>query len=58
MRVSAGHPRGWGGRWGERPPDPAQVTRPDGSTVTVTGGVYVLTTPGVHKCAGKSITAK
>lgn len=33
-------------------PDPAQVTRPDGSTVTVVGGRYVVETNGEHTIAG------
>jgi len=28
--------------------DPAQVTRPDGSSVTVVGGRYVVETDGEH----------
>lgn len=29
-------------------PDPAEVTRPDGSTVTVVGGRYVIEHNGEH----------
>lgn len=37
-------------------PDPAEVTRPDGSTVTVVGGRYVVEHNGEHKITG--ITGK
>jgi hypothetical protein len=30
-------------------PDPAEVTRPDGSTIRVIGGLYVVEANGEHK---------
>lgn len=30
-------------------PDPAEVTRPDGTTITVVGGRYVVEHAGEHK---------
>lgn len=34
------------------------VTRPDGSTSTVTGGSYVLDVPGVFVIDGDEVTAR
>ncbi|WP_188111428.1 hypothetical protein [Nocardioides antri] len=40
-------------------PDPARVTRPDGSTVEVTGGQFVLSQPGEYtEESGAKVTAK
>lgn len=39
-------------------PEGAQVVRPDGSSMTVTGGSYVLDVPGVHTVDGHEITAR
>lgn len=42
----------------ELPSDPAEVTRPDGSVVTVTGGLLALDEPGKFECDGQTVTAK
>lgn len=39
------------------PTDRARVTLPDGSIVTVSGGLIVLDRPGVFRCGRKRITA-
>jgi hypothetical protein len=33
------------------------VVRPDGVEVTVTGGLYVLTQPGTHRCGDQEMEA-
>lgn len=40
------------------PASPAEVTRADGVTVTVHGGVYILDTPGRHVVAGTVYNVK
>lgn len=32
-----------------------EVTRPDGTTVKVTGGLYVLTAPGTYRCGDNTV---